>query len=242
MATQTTYPAAPVASFPGMKANAESGNTISRIAETAIGFGVVVIQGTLDNQVKAAAAGTFDATVGATVGTGNGVLTLATPKTAAGVKPGVYNVVIIEPASNGGTFEVEDPDGVIVGTGVIGTPFDGVVKFTLADGSTDFVAGDRIPVTVTETGIPVFRGVSLIDKTLPPSQADAYAIGDVVAVLNEGVVWVLAGATVTVGQPAYFVPSTGAITNVAAGNIPIPNNAFFDSSAASGAIVKLRLN
>lgn len=80
--------------------------------------------------------------------TGNGVLTLANPAYGGAVKSGVYRAVCIEPASNGGTFQVEDPDGVVVGIAKIGVAYDGPVKFTIADGATDFVAGDVINVTV----------------------------------------------------------------------------------------------
>ncbi len=83
------------------------------------------------------------------VGVGKGALTLADPAYGAGVKAGVYKVVIIEPAADAGTFLVSDPDGVIVGTGTVAVAFDGVVKFTLADGATNFVSGDTALITVS---------------------------------------------------------------------------------------------
>lgn len=97
----------------------------------------------------AAASGAASASVGALVGTGNGALTLADPSVGTGVKAGIYKVVCIEPATDGGTFVVEDPDGVVIGRAVVGTAFTGDVKFTIADGSTDFVAGSWFPITVT---------------------------------------------------------------------------------------------
>lgn len=81
------------------------------------------------------------------VGGGKGAITLANPAYGAGVKEGDYSVVIIEPATDAGKFVVEDPDGIIVGTGTVAVAFDGVVKFTLAD-ATDFVAGDRALIHV----------------------------------------------------------------------------------------------
>ena len=78
--------------------------------------------------------------------TGNG--TIGTVSAGSSAKAGVYTATCIEPAANGGTFTVEDPDGVNVGTAVVGTPFAGPVNFTIADGATDFVAGDRFTVTV----------------------------------------------------------------------------------------------
>lgn len=78
--------------------------------------------------------------------TGNG--TIGTVSAGAAAKAGVYTATCIEPATNGGTFTVEDPDGVNVGTAVVGTAFSGPVVFTIADGATDFVAGDRFTITV----------------------------------------------------------------------------------------------
>lgn len=78
--------------------------------------------------------------------TGNGAISAVSAGNTA--KAGAYIATCIEPASNGGTFSVEDPDGVNVGTAVVGTPFAGPVNFTIGDGGTDFVAGDRFTITV----------------------------------------------------------------------------------------------
>ena len=78
--------------------------------------------------------------------TGNG--TIGTVSAGSTAKAGVYTATCIEPAANGGTFTVEDPDGVNVGTAAVGSAFTGPVVFTIADGATDFVAGDRFTITV----------------------------------------------------------------------------------------------
>jgi len=95
---------------------------------------------------------------------GDGVMTLATPAFSGAVKPGVYKVTCIEPASDAGTFQVEDPDGIPVGVARVGVAFDGPIKFTIADGAANFVAGDVINVTVT--------GVSWQHKALAPAATD----------------------------------------------------------------------
>jgi hypothetical protein len=77
---------------------------------------------------------------------GNGAI--GSVSAGSNAKPGVYATVCVEAATNGGTFLVEDPNGVIIGKAVVGTPFAGEVNFALADGSTDFVAGDRFAITV----------------------------------------------------------------------------------------------
>jgi len=84
--------------------------------------------------------------------TGNGTATLGNPALAAGARPGVYQAICIEPGTNGGTFEVFGPDGVSIGTATVGVAFSGEVKFTIADGATDFLAGDGFKVTVPQDG------------------------------------------------------------------------------------------
>jgi hypothetical protein len=84
--------------------------------------------------------------------TGNGVATLADPAIADGARPGIYQVICIEPGADAGTFEVFGPDGVSIGTATVGVAFDGEVKFTIADGATDFVAGDGFKITVPSDG------------------------------------------------------------------------------------------
>lgn len=79
--------------------------------------------------------------------TGNGAIGTVTADT--GAEQGTYKLTIIEPAANGGTFRVERPDGTEDGTGAVGSAYNGTINFTLADGATDFVAGDGFSVAVT---------------------------------------------------------------------------------------------
>lgn len=79
--------------------------------------------------------------------TGDGAMGAIT--VSAGAKPGVYVLTIIEPGANVGTFEVVDPDGIKIGSGVVAAAFSaGGLAFTLADGGTDFVSGDGFLITV----------------------------------------------------------------------------------------------
>lgn len=81
--------------------------------------------------------------------TGNGVFTIdATTPVLADAKNGVYRIVCIEPVANLGTFAVIDPKGVEIGRAIVGTAFATQIKFAIADGATDFVAGDAFSVTV----------------------------------------------------------------------------------------------
>lgn len=95
------------------------------------------------------------ATVGAPAftGTGNGVLTRADPAYAVGVQEGTYNVRLIEAAANAGNFQVIRPDGTVDGIAAVGVAYDGQIKFTIADGSTDFsnAANFTLAVTIADT-------------------------------------------------------------------------------------------
>jgi len=92
-----------------------------------------------------------DVTVGAPAftGTGNGVLTKATPAYGAGVQEGTYTVALVEAGTDVGKFAVTRPDGTIDGYATVGVAYDGQVKFTIADGSTDFAAAAQFTLAVT---------------------------------------------------------------------------------------------
>lgn len=110
--------------------------------------GVVLTSGgTLPGGVAGAGTATSAAVSG---NTGNG--TMGTVTVSDGAKEGVYSLVVIEPGSNVGQFAVYDPDGVFVSKGTVASAFSaGGLAFTLADGATDFVAGDAFTITVTLT-------------------------------------------------------------------------------------------
>jgi hypothetical protein len=79
--------------------------------------------------------------------TGNGAMGAVT--VGANALPGVYKLVVLDPVTNAGSFELEDPTGKIVATGKVATAFNaGGLSFTLADGATDFIAGDGFNITV----------------------------------------------------------------------------------------------
>lgn len=99
---------------------------------------------TCTSKGSAAAAGTSAAFAG---NTGDGTIT-ASPATGSGCKVGIYKVICIEPTTNLGKFSVEDPDGITIGIATVGTEFSTHLTFTIADGGTDFVAGDGFNITV----------------------------------------------------------------------------------------------
>lgn len=81
--------------------------------------------------------------------TGNGVMTLdATNPVRQGAMVGVYTATCITAAANGGTFRVEDPNGNVMGDVAVAGTFDDDIKFVIADGSADFIVGDKFLITV----------------------------------------------------------------------------------------------
>jgi len=139
--------------------------------------------------------------------TGNGTITAA-PTVGAAAKPGVYRLTCIEPAADAGKFTVEDPDGILIGIATVGVEFTTHLTFTIADGSTDFVAGDSFTITVAAGSAKVKQidfsatdgsdqacGLLLLDTTAPDG-ADKSAVAVVrnAIVSDNGIAWP-AGAT-----------------------------------------------
>ncbi|AEH79657.1 MULTISPECIES: DUF2190 family protein [Sinorhizobium] len=82
-----------------------------------------------------------------------------------------------------------------------------------------------------------FAGIAVLDTTRPSGKYDQY---DNVAVMKKGVIVVQASVAVAVGDPVYYVPATGVLTNVSTGNTLIPN-AQWDTSTAGAGLAALRL-
>lgn len=98
--------------------------------------------------------------------------------------------------------------------------------------------------TVTDSEATAkFRGISVLDPTQMGIGAllDMYPQYSTVAVMVKGVIWVTASVAVAVGDPVYYVPATGVLTNVVGANTLIAN-AIWESSTAGAALAKLRLN
>lgn len=115
-----------------------SRESISVIAGDALPAGQVLGKITVGTTATATAAAgnTGDGTVG--------VITLG-----SNTKRGVYTLTIIQAAVGAGVFQVEAPDGKVVGTGNVGTAFSkGGLSFTITAGEADFVAGDTITIAV----------------------------------------------------------------------------------------------
>lgn len=128
--------------------------------------GAALVAGAVLGRTVAAGAVTEAADAG---NTGNGVL--SAQAAAAGVQIGKYRVVCVEPGANVGTFAVFDPNGVEIGRFVVGgAAFNNQITFTIADGATDFIAGDAFTITVAE-GAETFKlsAAAAVDGSQEPA-------------------------------------------------------------------------
>ena len=84
-----------------------------------------------------------------------------------------------------------------------------------------------------------YLGITVRTASRDANNPDLFAQYESARIATKGVVWVTAGASVAAGDPVYYT-SAGVITNASSGNTLVPNAAF-DSTAASGDLVKVRL-
>jgi len=82
-----------------------------------------------------------------------------------------------------------------------------------------------------------FAGIAVLDTTRPTGKYEQY---DNVAVMKKGVIVVQASVAVAVGDPVYYVPASGVLTNSASGNTQIAG-AQWDTSTSGAALAALRL-
>lgn len=127
---------------------------LSTRSETILDQNAEVPQYTVLGRVAADQGDAANSTAGEPVftGTGNGTLTLANPAVSDAVMAGTYKVSLVEVASDGGKFAVVRPDGTVDGYALVGVAYDGQIKFTIADGGTDFSGAAQFSVPVTISG------------------------------------------------------------------------------------------
>lgn len=91
-------------------------------------------------------------------------------------------------------------------------------------------------VVDSEASAP-FVGIAVLDITRPTGKYEQY---DNVGVMKKGVIVVTASVAVDVGDPVYFVPATGVLTNVSTDNTLIAD-AQWDTSTSGAGLAALRL-
>lgn len=99
---------------------------------------------------------------------------------------------------------------------------------------------DDYGVIIPAGGSAAFRGITVRDQARTAASPSAYAQYEEAAVMTKGVVVVTASVAVDVGTQAYYVPATGAITDVSTDNVAIPGG-FFDATTGGSGLVPLRL-
>ena len=88
----------------------------------------------------------------------------------------------------------------------------------------------------------VFAGITREHITASgDTDPPVYADGDLIGVADEGVIFGLAGAALTIGGNVFWNPTTNRyVAAAAAGVLPLPGCSY-DQSAASGEVVPIRL-
>jgi len=113
--------------------------------------------------------GTISAPAAGGGNTGDGTFA-ATPTAGKGAKVGTYTLSVRSAATNGGAFELRDPDGLPAGNGNVGVAFTGPLNFTLQDGATDFAVGDTFTIAVAAgTGLFALSATAAVDGSQVPA-------------------------------------------------------------------------
>ncbi|MEQ1716253.1 MAG: hypothetical protein ABL907_09760 [Hyphomicrobium sp.] len=85
-----------------------------------------------------------------------------------------------------------------------------------------------------------FLGVTVRNPALRVDNNDQYQIGDGVALLSRGAMWVVSVAACVAGNPVYRT-ATGTLTPTAAGNTLV-DRAYFETAAAAGGLARIALH
>ena len=98
---------------------------------------------------------------------------------------------------------------------------------------------DKTIKVAAASAVPL--GITVLDPTVVNNaSADVYPRYSNVAVMTKGVIVANASVAVAQGDPVYFVPATGVLTNVSTNNIAIPN-AVWDTTTSGEGLAAVRL-
>lgn len=107
----------------------------------------VLAKGTVLGKITKGAASSAAKSGGNAANTGTLTLDATTP-ILAGAIAGVYTVRCITAATNGGIFRVTDPNGNVLGDVAVAATFSNQIKFSISDGTQDFIVGEGFDVTI----------------------------------------------------------------------------------------------
>lgn len=117
---------------------------------------------------------------------GNG--TIGTITVGATAQRGIYQLVITEPGTDVGEFEVRYPDGTLAGQGTVAAAFSGGgLGFTLADGATDFAVGDSFNITVAGFNLATTVDTVLGSDTVTLTAATGLVAGTRYTLVGTGI-------------------------------------------------------
>jgi hypothetical protein len=242
---QTTFNTRPGVGYPGMVANTEPKNVISRTVESAAGitFGQPAFRGSDDHGCVVGVAFAATSVGAADAGNAGAATITAAPAVTLPAKEGVYKVVHSSAGATG-AFDVYDPDGLFVGNGVTGTEFvGGGLTFTVTDAGADPAVGASYTITVSYgAGVGAMLGLVVMDPSVPAnaSTPDKVPQNYTASIMDQGLMWVTAGGTVTDGAPVYWKQSTLRYTASAADGVRVPN-AVFDMSGVDTDLVRVAI-
>lgn len=234
---QTSYTETVAAGYPGMVANGETSNRISRTCEDSggIGFGKAVYRGAGDHGCTATQTLTGAGSAAATGNVGTSTIT-ASPTVGAGAKIGRYSIVQLT-TSGTGELQVLDPDGLEVAQGAVGTAITtipGITSVTVTAAGTP-TAGDTFYIDVS--GNP-FLGITIATSALgfvSGQTVDKYQQYDNVTIMTRGAIFVTLGGSVSDGN-AVGVDSSGDF--VTGSGVPL-SGWIFDQTGVDDAVVKI---
>ncbi len=109
--------------------------------------------------------------------TGDGAATMADPPLGVRAEAGIYRLACTTAGVNGGTFQVLTPKGYVLPDLTVGTAYEGNhLNLTVADGATDFVAGDTFAIEVLGDGKVVGLDPAAVDGTAEAIGIAAYDV------------------------------------------------------------------
>jgi hypothetical protein len=132
--------------------------------------------------------------------TGDGTVTAAALASGGPALVGAYNLECTAAVTNGGVFKLEDPNGIELENAITipagagnSIVFVGHgLTFTLTDGATDFIVGDKFSLTTTEDGVLEAYAADGVDGTeipmslMPRARTEASGANYPQSVLVEG--------------------------------------------------------
>ncbi|MBK8199226.1 MAG: hypothetical protein IPK75_12755 [Acidobacteria bacterium] len=86
-----------------------------------------------------------------------------------------------------------------------------------------------------------FLGVTVRDLSTGADSPDQFKANDAVRIIDQGTIWVVAGENVAAGDRAAYLTADGSFKKATTADTTAIDSARFDSTAASGALVKLKL-